>query len=125
MVDGPIMVVDDDVDIRETLADALTDMGFDVVTAGNGLEALELLRSLPIVPSIVLLDLMMPVMDGYGFLAERRKDPALAAIPVAIITAGHGIDHSRLVDGAPIVRKPFNVPQLVHVIDDLRAGPPS
>ena len=78
------------------LAETLEDRGFEVITAANGLEAIDLVRSMAAPPSIILLDLMMPVMDGYGFLEERKKDAALASIPVAIITAGHGMDTSQL-----------------------------
>jgi len=116
---GLILVVDDDLDLRETLADTLKDRGFDVITAANGLEALKIVRSMASPPSVILLDLMMPVMDGYGFLEERRKDPRLASIPLAIVTAGHGVDRKRLGNGAPIVPKPFNVPQLLGVLRQL------
>jgi len=119
---GPVLLVDDDLDIREILPETLADMGFDVVTAANGLEALTLVGQMPVRPSVILLDLMMPVMDGYGFLEERRKKPEIASIPVAIITAGHGIDKVRIGDHAPIIWKPFNVPHLVSVLHQLRAG---
>jgi CheY-like chemotaxis protein len=122
MTQGPILVVEDDLDLRETLAETLEHRGFDVITAANGLEALKLLRSRASPPSVILLDLMMPVMDGYGFLEEQRNDPELAAIPLAIVTAGHNIDHNRLGTHAPIVPKPFNVPQLLGVIHQLRSG---
>jgi CheY-like chemotaxis protein len=115
MTSGPILIVDDDLDIREALADTLEHRGFDVVAAANGRDAIELIRSMPLPPSAVLLDLMMPVMDGYGFLEERRKDPALRAIPVAIITAGHGVDRSRL-DDARIVPKPIDLARLMGVL---------
>ena len=116
---GPILIVDDDLDIRELLAETLEDFGFSCVTAQNGLEAVELARSMTAPPSIILLDLMMPVMDGYGFLDERRNDPALAGIPVAIVTAGHGVDPSRFESTTPIIQKPIDVPKLVDVIHDL------
>ena len=88
-----VLIVDDDPDIREILAETLVDKGFDVATAANGLEALRILESMSVPPSAILLDLMMPIMDGYGFLERRRRDPALASIPLAIVTAGHGVDH--------------------------------
>ena len=114
-----VLVVDDDLDIREALADILEDRGFEVMTAANGREALTLLRKLDTPPAVILLDLMMPIMDGYGFLEEHRKDASLASIPVAIITAGHGVDRSRLDEVAPIVPKPINVPRLFGMLDDL------
>src|SRR5687768_15357853 len=106
--EGPILIVDDDLDIRETLTEILEDRGFDVITAANGLEALNLIRSAEAAPSVILLDLMMPVMDGYGFLEEYRRAPALASIPVVVVTAGHRVDRS-LLGSAALVPKPIDV----------------
>jgi CheY-like chemotaxis protein len=114
-----LLIVDDDLDIREILAETLMDRGFEVTTAANGLEALAKLRQLIVRPSVILLDLMMPIMDGYGFLEQRRLDPVLASIPLAIITAGHGVDHDRLGDHLPVIRKPFDVPRLVGILHTL------
>lgn len=122
----PVLIVDDDLDIREALTDVLEDRGFGVLTAANGLEALKVLRGAMLPPSVILLDLMMPIMDGYGFLQEYKNDPVLASIPLAIITAGHGVDRSRLGNGWPIVPKPIDVPHLVRILHGLRstAGSP-
>ena len=79
-----VLIVDDDPDIRDVLADTLESKGFDVVTAANGADALTVLCDTGVRPSVILLDLMMPVMDGYGFLERWRRDPALASIPIAI-----------------------------------------
>jgi CheY-like chemotaxis protein len=117
-----VLVVDDDLDIREALTDTLEDRGFSVMSAANGHEALALLRSLDVPPAVILLDLMMPIMDGYGFLEEHRKDAALAVIPVAIITAGHGVDRSRIGEVTPIVPKPIDVPRLFSILDALGAS---
>jgi CheY-like chemotaxis protein len=81
-----ILVDDDDDDIREVLA-VLDEAGFRVMTAAHGREALEHLREDP-QPDVILLDLMMPEMDGYQFRAEQQRDPALRAIPTLIVTAG-------------------------------------
>jgi CheY-like chemotaxis protein len=117
-----VLVVDDDLDIRDALTDTLEDRGFSVMSAANGREALALLRSLDVPPAVILLDLMMPIMDGYGFLEEHRKDAALAVIPVAIITAGHGVDRSRIGEVTPIVPKPIDVPRLFSILDALGAS---
>jgi len=117
----PVLIVDDDDDIREALTDTLEDNGFRVLTAVNGLEALRLLRTGPVAPAVILLDLMMPVMDGYGFLAEQQQDPQLAAIPVAVITAGHGVDRSRLGEALLVIPKPIKVPYLLDVLERLHA----
>jgi len=119
--EAPILLVDDDEDIREALADVLGDKGFNVLTAANGLDGLRLLRSTGPRPAVILLDLMMPVMDGYTFLAEKRADPALASIPVAIITAGNNVDRTR-VDDSRVITKPFKIQHLVNVIEQLRSN---
>ena len=117
-----VLIVDDDLDIREVLAETLAETGFEVATACNGLEALVAVRCMKVRPAVILLDLMMPVMDGYGFLEQRGSDPALAAIPLAIVTAGHGVDRARLGGELPILRKPFDLPQLINVLETLSAG---
>jgi len=65
---------------------------------------------------------MMPIMDGYGFIEHRGRDPALASIPIAIVTAGYGVDRDRLGTDVPIVHKPFDVRQLLGLLDTLSAG---
>ena len=83
-----VLVVDDDASIRESLADLLGDEGYRVATAANGAEALSLLRPpARLRPCVILLDLMMPVMNGQEFYAEQQRDPALAVIPVVVISA--------------------------------------
>lgn len=110
-----ILVVDDDADIREVLSEVLTESGHHVTTATNGLEALQILRK-GLLPCMVFLDLMMPVMDGYVFMEERKNDPSLASIPVAVITAGRQVDFDRLHD-ATVVPKPLRLPVLMSVIE--------
>lgn len=108
------MVVDDDPDIRETLAELLEDEGFDVVTAANGAEALEVLASGPL-PRVILLDMMMPVMDGFEFRLAQKMAEELAPIPVVIITAGAD-PRSRNLDAAAVLRKPLDVSRLLETI---------
>jgi len=118
-----VLVVDDDVDIREILAEVLGEVGFEVITAANGREALTVARDTSLRPSVILLDLMMPIMDGYGFLEQRSADPVLASIPIAIVTAGHGVDRARIGHGIPIIPKPFETQQLVGVLHHLVSRP--
>ena len=117
----PVLIVDDDLDIREAMTDVLEDLGFETITAANGLEALNVLRSVAVKPSAILLDVMMPVMDAYEFLEEFRKDPALGSIPVAIITAGRGVDRSRLAVEVPMVSKPIKLPDLISLLHEMRS----
>jgi CheY-like chemotaxis protein len=110
-----ILVVDDDADIREVLSEVLIESGHEVMTASNGLEALQILRD-GWSPCMVLLDLMMPVMDGYLFLEEAKNDPMLASIPITVITAGRQVDVGRL-EGATLVAKPIRLPVLMSLIE--------
>jgi CheY-like chemotaxis protein len=115
MASRMILVVDDDADIRETLTEVLRTAGVQVVTAANGVEALRILRA-GLSPCLVLLDLMMPIMDGYEFLEVQRGDPELMRIPTAVITAGYVIDTARTGD-APLLRKPVGLKGLMAIID--------
>jgi CheY-like chemotaxis protein len=81
-----VLVVEDDEDVREALIVLLEDEGVRAVGATNGRDALEKIRR-GFQPSLILLDLMMPVMDGERFLRERKADPGLAGIPVVIVSA--------------------------------------
>lgn len=81
-----VLLVEDEADIRDLLRDALDEDGFVVVTAANGREALEMLRT-GLRPAAIVLDLMMPSMNGWDFRQEQLKDPELRQIPVVVITA--------------------------------------
>jgi len=112
------LVVEDDAAIRGSLCDALEDAGYPVRVAANGLEALEVLaRFGP--AAVVLLDLMMPVLDGEGFRRRQLADPQLASIPVVVMTAAHlrGAQHL----GAPVLRKPFHIDELFAKLQPLVA----
>src|SRR5437763_14895472 len=84
--DAGILIVEDDTDVREAMAIFLAGEGYKVVEAGHGAEALDQLRSATVF-CLILLDLYMPVMDGWAFRAEQLRDAALAAIPVIVISA--------------------------------------
>ena len=84
--DNTVLVVEDDADIRDVLAQLLAPEGYLVATAEHGEEALAWLRTHP-APCAILLDLMMPVMDGLTFLRAMRAEPALSSIPVVVLSA--------------------------------------
>ena len=83
-----ILLVEDDHEVRTAMVDFLGAEGFRVAEAANGLEALRLLRG-GLRPAVILLDLTMPVMDGFEFLAERARDPQLATLPVVVTSAAN------------------------------------
>jgi two-component system, chemotaxis family, chemotaxis protein CheY len=82
-----VLVIDDDMHIREMLAEVLEDEGYAVACAADGQEALSYLHEQPTQPCLILLDLMMPRMNGWEFREAQRQDPALAPIPVITISA--------------------------------------
>jgi CheY-like chemotaxis protein len=82
-----ILVVEDDQEMSETLCEALTDHGYEPIPAANGQEALERLRGGSEPPSVILLDLAMPVYDGRAFRSAQLADPAFRGIPVIVLTA--------------------------------------
>jgi CheY-like chemotaxis protein len=81
----PILVVEDDPDVLELYVALLQVKGYEVVTSRNGVEALEVLRR--VTPALVLLDLMMPVMNGWEFLRVIGQDPAIAHLPIVVLSA--------------------------------------
>jgi CheY-like chemotaxis protein len=107
-----VLVVEDNPDLRLLVADILADAGYEVRSVGDGAEALTLLDQWW--PAVIVLDLMMPVMDGEAFLQLRRQNPTLGSIPVLVVTA-HAHYH-RILDGlAPsaVLRKPYNLDDLL------------
>jgi CheY-like chemotaxis protein len=110
-----VMIVDDDEDIREILREVLTERGYTAVTAANGAEALEALKTVR--PGLILLDLNMPVMDGFEFRRMQRGDRAAAQIPTVVMSALHHM-RERIVDLAvdDALEKPLDLEHLLHVI---------
>jgi two-component system chemotaxis response regulator CheY len=110
----PILIVEDDAEVRESLADALRDHGYEVHSATNGREGLEVLTTIAALPGLVLLDLMMPVMDGFGFRDLQLKDPRIASIPTAVLSAdGHVQLKAERAKVDEYVRKPVELATLV------------
>jgi DNA-binding response OmpR family regulator len=113
-----VLLVEDDDDIREAVGDGLRSQGYEVVTAANGLIARDWLRNAGVLPNVILLDLMMPVMDGWQFRSEQLLDGALAAIPVIILSgAGDVGKEAAALGAAGYVTKPFNIEALIGVVE--------
>ncbi len=115
---GTVMVVEDDVCVRELVIEILSGGGFTAVGARNGQEALQHLRQGLIQPALILLDLMMPVMDGRQFRAEQLNDPLLARIPVVVMSASD--DGEVRAEGR--VGKPFEIQALLDVVARIAPG---
>jgi CheY-like chemotaxis protein len=115
-----ILVVDDDREIRTIVDDLLTGEGYLVRTASNGRQALEILAAWR--PEVILLDLSMPDMNGWTFLAHQQADPALAPIPVIVMSAHYNLSkNDSLQSAAAIVPKPFDIDRLLTIITSLAA----
>jgi CheY-like chemotaxis protein len=112
-----VLVVDDDRDIRDVLTDALEAEGYRVITAGDGQEALDWLRSGAARPCVMLLDLMMPRMDGIQLRTELLNDPELARIPVVVLSADpSAIVAAKSLSFAGSLRKPVPLEALLAAV---------
>jgi CheY-like chemotaxis protein len=113
-----VFVVEDDRDIRESVVEVLEDEGYVVSAASDGREGLLLLRRATPKPDLILLDLMMPIMNGFQFREEQRKDPELAAIPVVVITADvNARAKAESLGAAGFVQKPVKIQPLLDIIE--------
>ena len=112
-----VLVVDDDPDIRDILVQVLEEEGYRVAGASNGREALSYLRSTPKPPCVILLDLMMPIMNGWQFRVEQQRDPEISGIPVVVITAtGDAQRKAANVDAAEVLEKPIELDRLIAAV---------
>jgi len=109
-----VLVVDDDRDLTRLMSKFLRLEGFDAAEASNGLEALTYLRGGGDA-NVILLDLRMPVMDGWAFRREQREDPALATIPVVVLSGIEG-DHAQDLGAAAAFHKPVSFPDVVDAL---------
>jgi len=113
-----VLVVDDDAAVLQTIVDALESEGYAVVTARNGALALERLRARR--PDVVVLDLMMPVMDGWAFLPLCRVEPAGADVPVVVLSALERTPSS-IAQADAFIAKPFELGDLLATVERLAA----
>jgi CheY-like chemotaxis protein len=119
-----VLIVEDQADLRDSLADLLALEGYRVATAANGQEALTQLRTGSL-PHMILLDLRMPVMDGAAFRREQQAAPAWALIPVVVISAEAdlGVEATAL-NAAGQLTKPIDLPELLSLLERFSSGPP-
>lgn len=108
-----ILIVEDDADLRESVAQTLAGEGYDVATARNGREALELIARTR--PDLILLDLMMPVMSGWEFRERQLRHPELASIPVVVMTATPSLE-AAAIDAVDLLLKPVRLNDLLATV---------
>ena len=123
---GLVMLVEDDRDLRDTFKTLLEINGFEVLSAENGQDALDQLRSSTTLPDLILLDIMMPVMDGQAFRRIQMGDPRLREIPVVVTSADLNAEEKiQTSPVAAILEKPSGWDQILGVIRRFaRSRPP-
>jgi len=115
-----ILVIDDDDEIRTMIQDVLEDQGFLVESAANGRLALEMLDRERALPALILLDLMMPEMDGWEFRRRQEELPRLAGIPVVVFSGSlEGREAPLSLHAAATMNKPLGLGDLVTLVDQL------
>ena len=111
-----VLIVEDDADIRDFMEFLLSTSGYETMTAANGEQALQLMRERK--PCMVLLDLMMPVMDGFGFRARQLAEPMLAPVPVLCLTAMFDASYVSQRLSVPCLNKPVSVDRLLMEVEE-------
>ncbi len=114
-----VLVIEDDACLRDTLQEILQLEGFGVQVAAHGQEALALLDRQPGLPQLILLDLMMPVMNGWEFLDVLKQSPGSvrAAVPVIVVSAAAPlVDEAHRLYGCRVLKKPLEIEQLIDIV---------
>ncbi len=113
-----VLIIEDDEGVRHSLAELLYEEGYDVQLAGDGSDALALLQEEPL-PSLILLDLMMPTMNGGEFRARQLSDPRLASIPVIVVSARPDVsERAKELAADDFLMKPMSFEALIHVVQN-------
>jgi CheY-like chemotaxis protein len=109
----PVLVVEDDHEIRQSLVDALQDDGHTVYSARNGQEGLDILRNTKPLPGLIILDVMMPVLNGFQFCTMKNLDPLIADIPIVFLSADHQLAEKAKRAGVNgYIKKPIDLAEL-------------
>jgi CheY-like chemotaxis protein len=112
-----VLVVDDDEDIRESLVDFFEDHGYEAVGAVHGRDALDRLSTHELQPCVIILDLMMPVMDGKEFREEQLGHPDISRIPVVVISAYKDVaENAKSLNVASTLAKPLDLSTLLRAV---------
>jgi CheY-like chemotaxis protein len=116
-----VLVVDDDPDIRDAVGECLRYEGYDVHSAVDGRDALERLEY-GLRPAVILLDLMMPVLNGFDVLQALQARADWKTIPVVVVSANRGYEADDLAGAVSILRKPVNVDRLIQAVEQAVAS---
>lgn len=109
-----ILVVEDDDAIRESIVELMTEEGFEVSSARNGSLGIAFLEQARVLPDLILLDLMMPVMDGFEFCVQKNHEPRWATIPTMVMSADGHVAEKKIKTGATAyIKKPLDIDDLI------------
>ncbi len=120
-----ILIVDDEAEIRQLITDVLTDEGYIVDQAKNGYTALAYLHAAPALPCVIILDLMMPSLNGWDFLRARQGDPVLEPIPTVVISAVGTFATAKVLGAQECLSKPLDLDHLVALVRQYCGSEPS
>lgn len=109
-----VLVIDDDKAIRQTMKDVLEIYGYEVLTASDGKEGIAKLVAMKVLPCVILLDLMMPGMNGWGFLDFQKSNPTFSGVPVIICSAYE--NSAKSINSQNILIKPVQLESLVGAV---------
>ena len=113
-----VLVIDDEEMIRDTLVEFFDDKGFRAIGAVHGRDALDKLEASPALPCVIILDLMMPVMDGHTFRTRQLANARFAGIPVIVLSACHGAKKSALdMNASEYLDKPLKLRELLQLVN--------
>jgi CheY-like chemotaxis protein len=116
-----VLIVDDDPDIRDAVGECLRFEGYDVHSAADGKDALDCLE-FGLKPDVILLDLMMPVLNGFDMLIALQAHPEWKSIPVVVVSANRGYEADDLAGAVSILRKPVSVDRLIAAVEQAVAS---
>lgn len=118
-----VLVVEDDADIQEAMLDILREEGFVAQAASHGQEALDILHARTFSPDVIILDLMMPVMDGWTFCKAQQADARLVQIPIIVVSADRNAEQKAEKMGAKAyMAKPVDLPRLLQLLNALSSN---
>ena len=118
MAKKKILVVEDDRDIQTVVVQLLESEGFETICANNGREALQVLKDdTQNLPDLIILDLMMPIMDGFEFREEQKRDPRIANVPIVIMSADGNVEPKKhKIDAKAYIKKPLDIDDLIELV---------
>jgi CheY-like chemotaxis protein len=112
----PVLVIDDEALNRQLISELLTEEGYIVDQVADGREALTYLRLAPVLPCVIIIDLMMPLMNGWDFLRVRQDNPLYAPIPAVVISAVHTFAAAKVLGAQECLLKPLDLDRLLAIV---------